>query len=806
MTLPVPNLDSRTYDDLLAEALRRLPLHTPEYTNHNASDPGRAILEANAFLTETLLYQINRVPDQNYVAFLNLLGISPQPARAAKAELSFTLKDLKTSNDPLLVDVPLGTQVAVDDPDLDQDVVFETDRSLRALNADFGLALVPQDGAGGLWQAVTQFDSAGDKVANWLHAFHPFSATETMGKTFIFGLVLRPKAEEEHPEDRMPSGTLDLYVEATEVFDTDASGVVISGPNMQSSGPINDAIDPETDVTWEVFTSAGSSGFTLDGAQGWQPLNLSLDETNGLRTSGHITFELPSGMVGVRLGDAPAATWEAIGKIRAPTDKQDLIDLLDAGDPRADELHAALTEEVLEQIGATTNAGMLSACADAVTLADALATTPDSIDPSALDQEAWAALHPDFAAPDIPVVEVEKNGAPAESWRPLYMIRARLTSMATGETRLLNRLRLNTVGATAASTRKDERLGASTGRPGQTLRLARTPVYFDPDTETPDITLTVTHQDEVTNWTRVDDFYGAGPADTVYLLDPLTGAVQFGDGRPNGIGGAIPPAGAVVRAASYRFGGGEIANVAKDTITKLKGAITHVKSVTNPRAAGNGSDAETLSQVKQRAPSTLRRRERAVSAQDFADLARETPEAAIHSAYAVAAKVPTETGFADKPGAVSVVILPNVDHPTPQPDEATLAAVTSYLNPRRLITTELHVIGPRYFHITSLTARLKIESTADFATVSAAARAAITDWLHPLCGGEAETGWPFGQDIDHGDIYDLLLQVPGVRRVQALSIAHDPTSESIAPDVIAVPTGYLPALDPGAIGFEVSYV
>ncbi|NBD30714.1 MAG: putative baseplate assembly protein [Alphaproteobacteria bacterium] len=802
MTLPVPKLDSRTYDDLLAEALRRLPLHTPEYTNHNESDPGRAILEANAFLTETLLYQINRVPEQTYVAFLNLIGIAPRPARAARAELSFTLKDLKKAGDPLVVDIPLGSQVAVDDPDLDQDVVFETDTALRAVNADFGLALVPQSAGSGAWQAVTSFDSAGEKAVSWLHAFHPFTAEESAGKQFLFAVVLRPKADEKRPEDRMPSGPLSLFVEASEVLERDPSGAVIDGPVIDSAGPLAPPPDAPAPVTWEVFAGAESASFTPGGSAGWEPLNLSLDQTEGLTRSGHVMLELPASMVGVRLGDASAGAWDAMDRKRAPRQLSDLTDYLDSGDAFAEDLKAAIDEDTLAAIGVADPAGMLAACADAAALADALAGSDDTIAPSALSQEEWAVLHPDFAAPDVPTI-IGDDDVP--SYLPLYFFRVTLNT-PRAKPRLLNRLRLNTVSATAASTRKDERLGVSNGRPGQVMRLARTPVYFDPLTGAPDIELTVTHGGEVQTWTQVADFHGHGPADRVFLLDPASGEVQFGDGRPSGIGGAIPPTGAVIRAARYRFGGGTLANVAQGTITKIKGALTGVKEVTNPRAAAGGADGETLEQVMRRAPSTLRRRERAVSAADFADLARETPGAVIHKAYAVAAREPHGSEFRDKAGAVSVVVLPDIDHPTPQPDEDILSAVREWLNPRRLITTELHVLGPRYFHITALTAKLKVDPNTDFATVTEAAKTALTEWLHPIRGGEDGAGWPFGTDIFHADIYDRLLAVPGVRRVQGLHVAHDPVSEVIAPDVIPLPEGYLPALAPGAIGFEVGYV
>src|SRR2546430_1097270 len=84
MPIIAPNLDNRRYQDLLDEALARIPVHTPEWTNFNKSDPGVTIIEVFAFLTENLLYRCNQVPDRNRLKFLQLLGIPLQPASAAR--------------------------------------------------------------------------------------------------------------------------------------------------------------------------------------------------------------------------------------------------------------------------------------------------------------------------------------------------------------------------------------------------------------------------------------------------------------------------------------------------------------------------------------------------------------------------------------------------------------------------------------------------------------------------------------------------------------------------------------------------
>ncbi|HTR16323.1 MAG TPA: hypothetical protein VMI52_04735 [Acetobacteraceae bacterium] len=74
MPLQLPNLDDRRYDDLVAEALARIPTYAQEWTNHNPSDPGITLVELFAYLTDILIYRLNRVTDENKRRFLKLLN------------------------------------------------------------------------------------------------------------------------------------------------------------------------------------------------------------------------------------------------------------------------------------------------------------------------------------------------------------------------------------------------------------------------------------------------------------------------------------------------------------------------------------------------------------------------------------------------------------------------------------------------------------------------------------------------------------------------------------------------------------
>lgn len=108
MPLPSPNLDDRTFDQLRAEAIDAVRRLCPEWTDLSPSDPGITLLEVFAFLTDALLFRLNRLPEKAYVAFLDLVGIRQQPPAAASTELGFTLGSPRDS--PTVI--PKGTRVA----------------------------------------------------------------------------------------------------------------------------------------------------------------------------------------------------------------------------------------------------------------------------------------------------------------------------------------------------------------------------------------------------------------------------------------------------------------------------------------------------------------------------------------------------------------------------------------------------------------------------------------------------------------------------------------------------------------------
>ncbi len=151
-------------------------------------------------------------------------------------------------------------------------------------------------------------------------------------------------------------------------------------------------------------------------------------------------------------------------------------------------------------------------------------------------------------------------------------------------------------------------------------------------------------------------------------------------------------------------------------------------------------------------------------------------------------------------------MLPANDQPMPQPSEAQLRAVCEWLEPRRLITTELHVTGPRYIEIGEISVRVSVQPGHDLRAVAETANAALTGFLHPLTGGPDGTGWPFGEDIFHADLYDRLLALPGVRRVSGLAVSLKGQADTDPfADVTALPEGFLPYLPRTAIALDMRY-
>jgi len=268
-------------------------------------------------------------------------------------------------------------------------------------------------------------------------------------------------------------------------------------------------------------------------------------------------------------------------------------------------------------------------------------------------------------------------------------------------------------------------------------------------------------------WTRVDDFFGSQRESAHYALDPESGLVRFGDGAR----GRVPLWGQRIRARGHRWGGGAAGNVAAGSIRKLP-ALAAAK-VNNPLPAVGGADAETTEDALARIPGEFRRRDRAVTASDFQELARLTPGVRVGRAECLPRFHP-RTRSTQAAGVVTVMVWPQDDplHPdAPLPDAPLLRAVCEQLDTRRLVTTELYVVAPVY-RLVAVSVALQVKDGYGIEAVRRWVELVLRQYLAPLPPyGPAGQGWPLGRRVHGPELEAAALQVEGVEFLHDLAVA-----------------------------------
>lgn len=250
MALKAPNLDDlRFQSDLVDEARKRIIHYCPEWTEYNLSDPGITMIELFAWMTEMMCYRLNRVPERNYIKFLDMLGFEPEPAKPAQTAITFWLSALLplSENDDTTVIVPEGTEVQCSD--VEEPIIFSTNRELEIKKP-----LLSQ------LRTEERFNS--NFVSRLgLEIFYPFNRLlPKEGDTFYIGF----------DEENNISGHI-LQLDFT-CMPTEAVGIRREDPPW----------------VWECLTS-----------EGWEPIRLGTtkeekDTTGGLNNeTGHVTLYLP---------------------------------------------------------------------------------------------------------------------------------------------------------------------------------------------------------------------------------------------------------------------------------------------------------------------------------------------------------------------------------------------------------------------------------------------------------------------------------------------------------------------------------
>jgi predicted phage baseplate assembly protein len=276
----IPQIDDRRYDDILAEVRTRIARYTPEWapvwTDVNDSDPGITMVQVFAWLSEILLYRMARVPELNYLKFLQLLGIELQPAEPALTEITFPVKD--THPQPYLI-VPGRTQVSAESPDGGPPIVFETERALIALTPRLA-SVQAFDG-----YAYTNVTRENEEATQGFQPFGPLAHDES---ALLLGFTYTGE---------FPQVEMDLAVWVSQ--DGWSPTVFQCGfPDTPVYGPAR--------LRWEYWNGTE-----------WQGLSLFKDESYAFTRSGHIVLKTPptGSMRRVALGVVPEERYWIRGRV-----------------------------------------------------------------------------------------------------------------------------------------------------------------------------------------------------------------------------------------------------------------------------------------------------------------------------------------------------------------------------------------------------------------------------------------------------------------------------------------------------------
>ena len=275
MPLQAPNLDDRTFEDLLREARLRIPRYCPDWTDFNDSDPGMAIVQLFAWFTEMMLYQLNRVPERNYVKFLQMLNLERQPARPARAFVCFTAVEGQG-----VVPVPVRSRFETAGASGDA-IYFETVKPLEVCRYPLDAVQV-QDGVEYLDYSTANEQGSGFRPLGWTPqpgnalylGFKPFAAKELGG-------------DGRKSNQNLPQFPARLVLR---VFLPTASGAKPK-PTL-SGGPPPER--PTQVLVWEYRSDLDlPTGETVDPLDRWRPLTVLADETAAFTREGNVELRGP---------------------------------------------------------------------------------------------------------------------------------------------------------------------------------------------------------------------------------------------------------------------------------------------------------------------------------------------------------------------------------------------------------------------------------------------------------------------------------------------------------------------------------
>ncbi|MHA6485318.1 putative baseplate assembly protein [Paenibacillus sp. strain BS8-2] len=724
MMLPRLPLDDRTYAEIVQQSRKLIPKRMPEWTDENAHDPGMTMLELFAWLTEMQRYYVSRVPNKNRKKFLDLLGAEVRDTASASAIVRFS-----GLQEP--VSLPRGTKL------LAEDQVFEMIESaeLKPLMLDRILCRTERESS--------------DVTASNDHlqvSFYPFGIDAKPGSKLYISF----------DRELIPGITTALTFKLLKT--DEASRDIYDSASEEDLS----MLAPSARLSWKAYGVDDNTG-----KAGWLPLEVVSDETRHFTVSGTVCIAATSPMQSVTVhpaGDRPrfwiCCTVEEAGYEMPPR----------VGSLMLHTAHVIQKDTLSEVIEAIASG----------------------------DEDGTFALNSYLAAYGNIRVQLEAGlggGWIEQSQSQFEVIRSsdgvktsvRLSQGDGGRLAKGNKIRFI---ASVPEFYRYRNVGRSNGLPNQSFEL-----YDLPCRKRSAIGLQVGAQDLAgqiiwSDWTAVDDFDRSGPSDHHFSYNPQERRITFGNGER----GAIPEASVDdnIVLIFCELGGGDRGNVKPGLIREW----VHVAQqklgiqISNPFYAAGGTEAESLSEALTRAAAELKLAFRAVTDEDYELIAKDTPGIEVARAKSIPLFRP---GLSDYPkekadGQLSLVVVPQSLSLTPMPSAGFLRTVSSYLEQRRLITTELHVIPPVYIKVT-VHAVIVVEPP--FADEKEPLIALLKGLLRPLDGNEGERGWAFGRTVYKGDIYSALTKGNGVVFVQDLWLDAEGlhVTRSAGGDIVIPPHG-----------------
>lgn len=347
----------------------------------------------------------------------------------------------------------------------------------------------------------------------------------------------------------------------------------------------------------------------------------------------------------------------------------------------------------------------------------------------------------------------------------------------------------STTWATHAVIIRDELLGRSDGEPGQIFMLKNSPVLTLSKGESLEVEETHDGEDVFIPWEMVEDFSGSTRYDKHYRLDYATGEISFGPSIRQADGtvhqyGRIPEASRLIRFSQYRHGGGVSGNLPPGKLQVLKTSLPYINRVTNLKRAEGGRDQEGIEEVKMRARREIRAQDRAVTADDFENLAK----GASRSIARIHTRTPSKIAGPLPPGMVELLVVPAAldsiragDYGKLKLEEDLREKIRVHLDKYRLLTTTLNIREPRYLGV-KVSAEIVASEFVKPELVRAKVNQNLRTFITPIdieMDGIASDflglnweGWPFGRDLYTSELFSLIQQVPGVKHVLDVQISY----------------------------------